>query len=45
MTGMKRRTVLGVLGLVAAGLLVPAGIAAASPAKEATVTLEITGMT
>lgn len=42
---MERRTVLGVLGLLAAGLLVPAVFAPASPAKEATVTLEITGMT
>ena len=42
---MKRRMLLAALGLVVAGLAIPAGSAALTPAKEATVTLEITGMT
>ncbi len=42
---MKRRVSLFGLGLVVAGLALPAGFAALTPAKEATVTLEISGMT
>ena len=42
---MNRRMSLLGLGLVVVGLAVPAGSAAATPAKEATVTLEISGMT
>lgn len=42
---MKRRMLLVGLGLMVAGLAVPAGSAAPTPAKEATVTLEISGMT
>jgi len=42
---MKRRLSLVGLGLVLAGLAVRAGSAAPTPAKEATVTLEISGMT
>jgi hypothetical protein len=40
---MNRRALLLSLGLVSAALLMPATFAA--PAKEATVTLEVTGMT
>ena len=42
---MKRRVLVLGLGLVVVGLLVPVGFAAPTPAKEATVTLEISGMT
>jgi hypothetical protein len=42
---MKNRASLFGLGLVVAGLVLPAGFAAPTSAKEATVTLEISGMT
>ncbi len=42
---MKRRALLLGLGLAVAGLMVPAGFAGPAPAKDATVTLEISGMT
>ncbi len=42
---MKRRALLFGLGLVVAGLVIPAGFAALAPAKEETVTLAISGMT
>jgi hypothetical protein len=42
---MKKRASLVGLGLVLAGLVLPAGFAGPTPAKEATVTLEISGMT
>jgi hypothetical protein len=41
---MKRRALL-MVGLLMAGLLVPAGLASLAAAKEETVTLEISGMT
>ncbi len=42
---MRRRKIHWLIGLVAAGLSVPTGLAAPAPAKEETVTLSITGMT
>ena len=42
---MNRRTLLLGLGLALAGLVIPAGTGAPAAEKEATVTLEISGMT
>ena len=42
---MQRRGMLLAMGLVLAGLFVGTGFAASGPAKEETVTLEISGMT
>ena len=42
---MQRRAVLLNMGLLCAGLVVTSGWARTTPAKEATVTLEISGMT
>jgi hypothetical protein len=42
---MQRRAMFLTIGLAIMGLLVPTGFAAPGPAKEETVTLEISGMT
>ncbi len=42
---MRRRALLFAFVLGAAGLVVPGGFTAPAPAKEETVTLEISGMT
>ncbi len=42
---MKRRALLFAFGLGVAGLMIAGGFAAPAPAKEETVTLEISGMT
>ncbi len=42
---MKRRLVLFGLGVAMAGLLVPSAMTASAAAKDATITLEVSGMT
>lgn len=42
---MQRRGILLVIGLVIVRLVLEAGLAAPGPAKDETVTLEISGMT